>query len=84
MPAAFDQPPEYQAQSTLRALSRSPIVAPRWGGSRRASGVPSAYGWKVGWVVLMAKSPHGVPGTAGGQATISAPSLTVPVALYSG
>ena len=44
-PSAFDQPPEYQAQSTPFALSRSPIVGAVCGGSLRASAVP---GWK-GW-----------------------------------
>ena len=44
-PSAFDQPPEYQAQSTPFALRRSPIVGAVCGGSLRASAVP---GWK-GW-----------------------------------
>ena len=41
-PLAFDQPPEYQAQSMPCSLSRSPIVAPFCGGSRRAAAVPGA------------------------------------------
>ena len=36
-PSAFDQPPEYQAQSTPFALRRSPIVGAVCGGSLRAS-----------------------------------------------
>ena len=44
-PSAFDQPPEYQAQSTPAALSRSPMVGAVCGGSRLASAVPGAYGW---------------------------------------
>ena len=53
-PFAFDQPPEYQAQLTCAALSRSPIVACVCGGSRRVAGVPGAYGWYDGWIVLTA------------------------------
>jgi hypothetical protein len=41
-PSALDEPPEYQAQSTPGALSRSPIVGWLCGGSRFASAVP---GW---------------------------------------
>jgi hypothetical protein len=41
-PLAFDQPPEYQAQLTPRALRRSPIVGAVCG----ASGAPvAACGW---------------------------------------
>ena len=43
-PLAFDQPPEYQAQSMPRWLSRSPMVGGVCGGSLRA-GRPGAYGW---------------------------------------
>src|SRR5215813_6241578 len=65
-PLAFDQPPEYQAQSTFLADSRSPIVGLVSGGSRRASAVFGANGWKNGCVVLTAKSPHTTPvGVAG-------------------
>ena len=41
-PFAFDQPPEYQAQSTPLSLSRLPIVGAVCGGSRRAGAVPGA------------------------------------------
>jgi hypothetical protein len=41
-PLAFDQPPEYQAQSTPLALSRSPIVGAVCGGS--LSAVADEYG----------------------------------------
>jgi hypothetical protein len=37
-PLAFDQPPEYQAQSTPLALSRSPMVGAVCGGSLSAVG----------------------------------------------
>ena len=53
-PSALDQPPEYQAQSTPFALSRSPIVGAVWAGSRRLSAVPGEYGWNGGCVVLTA------------------------------
>ena len=49
-PSAFDQPPEYQAQSTPFALRRSPMVGAVWGGSCS----PPPCGWYVGWMVLTA------------------------------
>jgi len=53
-PFAFDQPPEYQAQSTPRWLSRLPIVGAVCGGSCFAGEVPGANGWYGGWIVLTA------------------------------
>jgi len=50
-PAAFDQPPEYQAQLTLAELSSSPIVVPFWSGSLV---VLELVGWTAGWIVLTA------------------------------
>jgi hypothetical protein len=44
-PLALDQPPEYQAQSMSASLRRSPMVGAVWGGSRRETAVPGAYGW---------------------------------------
>ena len=66
-PLAFDHPPEYQAQSIPLALSRSPIVGAVWAGRRRVAGVPGAYGWYGGWIVLTAKSPQAVPGGVGSR-----------------
>jgi hypothetical protein len=53
-PAAFDQPPEYQAQLTPLALSSSPMFVFVSGGRRLASAVPGEYGWYHGCVVLTA------------------------------
>ena len=67
-PSAFDQPPEYHAQSTPLALRRSPIVGAVCGGSLRASAVPGGNGWYGGWIVLTAKSPQvTLAGVAGGS-----------------
>jgi hypothetical protein len=44
-PSAFDQPPEYHAQSMSAPLRRSPIVGAVCGGSRLAWGVPGWIGW---------------------------------------
>ena len=81
-PSAFDQPPEYHAQSTPRALRRSPIVGAVWGGSRVAGRAPAG---TRGWIVLTAKSPHASPAGCGvSHATVSAPSRTSRVGVYSG
>ena len=53
-PAAFDQPPEYQAQLTPLALSSSPMLVFVSGGRRLASAVPGEKGWYHGCVVLTA------------------------------
>ena len=82
-PLAFDQPPEYHAQSTPFLLSRSPIVGAVWGGSRRVTAVPGAYGWYAGWIVLTAYGPQVVPGGVGPRPgpglhdAVSAKSFTV-------
>src|SRR3954454_9844697 len=76
-PLAFDQPPEYHAQSTPRSLRRSPIVGSVCGGSCVLFG---ANGWNGGWIVFTAKSPHARPAGCGeSHATVSAPSRTVRV-----
>ena len=78
-PSAFDQPPEYHAQSTPRSLRRSPIVGSVCGGSCVLFG---AKGWNAGWIVFTAKSPHARPaGWGESQATVSAPSRTSRVGL---
>ena len=51
-PSAFDQPPEYHAQSMPLALRRSPIVGAVCNGSLSAVG--EEYGWTAGWMVLTA------------------------------
>ena len=55
-PVAFDQPPEYHAQSTPAFVSSSPIVGYDAGssGSRRFTAVPGEYGCTNGCVVLTA------------------------------
>src|SRR2546423_5303298 len=68
LPAALSQPPEYQAQSTPLAESRSPIVAPVCGGSCLVARGPRANGWDVGWVVVTARAPQTVPAGGGGGA----------------
>ena len=51
MPAAFDQPPAYQAHETPAADSSSPMVVPVWVGSL-APNAPN--GCDVGCMVLTA------------------------------
>src|SRR4051794_4089699 len=80
-PAAFDQPPEYHAQSTFAADRRSPIVGAVCGGSF-APKAPN--GCTDGCIVFTAKSPHARFATGDGQTTVSGPRATVPVGLYSG
>ena len=48
MPAAFDQPPAYQAQSIPFALSSSPMVLPVCGGST----APPPFGCQDGCIVF--------------------------------
>src|SRR4051812_44979396 len=61
-PLAFDQPPEYQAQSTCLSDRRSPIVGVVSAGSRT---VEVENGCWNGWIVFTAKSPQAIPGGVG-------------------
>src|SRR5919109_2337884 len=79
-PSAFDQPPEYQAQLTLAAVSSSPMLLPCCSGSW---GDP-LNGWLAGWMVLTAKSPQARFATAEGQTWVSCLSSTAPVGVYCG
>src|SRR3954447_26549584 len=66
-PLAFDQPPEYHAQSTCAALSRSPMVAPVCGGRRTDNAVFGRYGWYVGLLVMSAYMPQRTLAGVGGR-----------------
>src|SRR5262245_59047492 len=94
-PLAFDQPPEYHAQSTCLADRRSPIVGLVSSGRRRGTAVFGANGWVNGWVVLTAKSPQVTPAGVAGRgagglhdavscASRGPPGLAVPPAAPSG
>src|SRR2546423_15455486 len=74
LPAALSQPPEYQAQSTPFAVSRSPMVGAVCGGSCRAAGGPGANGCTAGWGGVTAEAPPTGPGGGGG-----APGVTLRV-----
>jgi hypothetical protein len=83
-PFAFDQPPEYQAQSMSLPLSRSPIVGFVCAGSF-APNCPE--GWKGGCIVLTPKSPQARPAIVvrSPHACVSGPSTNpVPGETYSG
>src|SRR4051794_41854329 len=66
-PLAFDQPPEYQAQSTPAALKRSPIVRLSTGGSRLASARAGGCGRGVGGGGVAPERPHHTPARGAGR-----------------
>ena len=80
MPAAFDQPPAYHAQSIPLAVSRSPIVAFVSSGSFAPNEPDGACD---GCIVFTAKSPHARFNGAGHAAAMG-PRCTGPVGVYSG